>query len=327
MHPRRRALLLGGLATAVLPHPVRAQYGAARVVLLVPFPPGGASDALARQLAPHLEATLSRTVVVENLPGASGTLAAQRMLSAPPDGHTLMVVSSSETIMPPLLMPGLRYQAEDFRLLMAPLQAPVALLARPGLPVDTVQELLATPAGAPRLPFTYGSFGHGSVAHLAAEHFAQLTGLSMTHVPYRGGAPLVNELLGDQVDLAFFPMAGPALQLAQQGRLKVLGLASRSRPAHLSRFALLTDQAALQDFVHAAWNSIAVSRGVPLVTAHRLNRLLDEILRRDDVRALAERQGTQVPAPMGLDELDSFYREQVAGTRALARAIKLQALS
>lgn len=322
---QRRSFVRSVVAGAAgLPFASFSQTSAQRTTLHVPFPPGGASDALARHLAPPLEEALERSVVVENTPGASGTLSAQRMFAAPADGSALMVVSSSETIMPPLLMPGARFQAEDFRLLVAPMFAPVGLVARTGLGLDSLQALLAGRPDATRPALSYGSFGHGSIAHLAGEHFARLTKLEMTHVPYRGGAPLLTDLLGQQVDLAFFPLAGPVLQMAAEGKLKVLGVASTQRLPHLASHALLTAHPALAGFVHTAWNSIAVARAVPEATAVRLNMVLNEILQRPEVRTQVERLGSHVPAPMGLAGIASVYAQETAATRALARAIDLK---
>jgi tripartite-type tricarboxylate transporter receptor subunit TctC len=235
-----------------------------------------------------------------------------------------MMVSSSETIMPPLMMSGVRFQPEDFRLLVGPLYAPVALVARPGLAINNLRELLAYQRDAANPALSYGSLGHGTIAHLAAEHFARLAGVAMTHVPYRGGTPLVNDLLGNQVDLSFLPLAGASLQLADSGKLKVFGLASAERLPRFARYDTLTDHPALKGFVHSAWNSFAVSTAVPMATAERLNAVLNAILQTPEMRVFAASAGSHIDAPVTLAEAAAFYDEQIRSTRALARAVNLQ---
>lgn len=295
-----------------------------RVTLYVPFPAGGGADALARRVAVPLQAVLGQPVVVENLPGASGSLAAQRMLSSPADGSALMVVSSSETIMPPLLLSSVKYKAEDFRLVTGPLHAPVALLSRPGLAPSDLQELLVYNRLPGNANLNYGSLGPGTIAHLAAEHFCRLTAAQMVHVPYRGGAPLITDLLADRLDLAFLPLAGPTLQLADTGKLKVYGIASTERLPHLARHALLPEHPLLRSFVHSAWNAFAVSAAVPPAAAAHLHQALNEVLQAADVRAFVQGLGSHVPPTASLAQAARFYQDEIASTRALAKAVNLQ---
>jgi tripartite-type tricarboxylate transporter receptor subunit TctC len=318
------SLCCATLAAHTLPRAQAPAGPAQRVTLYVPFPPGGGSDALARRVAAPLQAALGQTVVVENLPGASGSLAAQRTLSSPADGSAIMVVSSSETIVPPLLLSSVKYKAEDFRLLTGPLHAPVALLGRPGLAAADLRELLAGNRLPGNAPLSYGSLGVGTIAHLAAEHFSRLTAARLVHVPYRGGAPLVNDLLADRLDLSFLPLAGPALQLADSGKLKVYGIASRERLPHLARYALLPEQPLLGGFVHSAWNAFAVSTAVPSATAEHLHRTLNEILQSNDVRAFVQGLGSHVPPAMTLAQAARFYQEEISAVRTLAQSVDLQ---
>lgn len=296
------------------------------MVLVVPFAAGGASDVLARQVAPHLARALDTTVLVENLPGASGTLAAQKVLSARPDGRTLMVVSSSETILPPLLMKSVRFQAQDFRLLVGALAAPLALIGRPGLVPDTLQALLERGGDDKQPPLSCGHLGTGSVPHLAAEHFSLLTGVPLTLVPYRGGTPLATDLAGEQLDLAFLPLAGPLLPLVQARKMKVYGLASGGvvRPGAEAP-APLSSHPRLKDFVHASWVSFAVPKGVPDEVAQQLNGYLNRALQSPELQQLLQQMGVAGVSPTGLADAARFYEEQTRSLQALARAIRLQA--
>lgn len=319
--PFVHSLIAGGISTVLGAHRAHGQSDRP-VVLLVPFAAGGASDALARQVAPHLAKTLERTVIVDNVPGASGTLAAQRLLTAAPDGSTMMVVSSSETILPPLVMPSVKFQAEDFRLLVGGMDAPVALLGRVGLEATQLTELLLRAGTTPTL--SYGSLGNGTIAHLAAEHFSMLTGVGMIHVPYRGGAPLITDLLANQIDLGFLPLAGPVLQLAETGKLKVYGLASSTRAAPFEKYPLLTAHPALKTFEHTAWTAFAVAKSVPEPVSERLNETLNAILQLPEVRDFARRMGSHVPKVMSLPQVAAFYEREISLMRNLARTVNLQ---
>ncbi|MEJ5999268.1 tripartite tricarboxylate transporter substrate binding protein [Paucibacter soli] len=324
--PTRRGALALGLGHALgLGAAWPAGADAARgITLLVPYPAGGASDALARQLAPELAAALGRPVQVVNVSGASGALAAQKLLAAPADGSTLMLLSSSETILPPLLMPGVKYRAEDFTLLVGPLSVPLALLARPGLPAQHVDALLAHARQPGQPSLRYGSLGHGSVSHLAALDFERLTGLEMVHVPYRGGAPLSMALAGEQLDICFMPFAAGSARLAEQGRIKVLGLSGPSSAAQQAAYARLADHPQLRGFAHAAWTSFAVAAATPAALAQTLNQSLNRILQLPAMQQAAISMGAPLPAPASLAEAAAFYRSEVARVRALARALPVR---
>ncbi len=296
------------------------------LVLVVPFAAGGASDVLARQVAPHLARALDTLVVVENLPGASGTLAAQKVLSAPADGRTLMVVSSSETILPPLLMKSVRFQPQDFRLLVGALSAPLALIGRPGLAPATLEALLERASDNAQPPLSCGHLGTGSVGHLAAEHWSLLTGAPLTLVPYRGGTPMATDLVGEQLDLSFLPLAGPLLPMIQARKLRVYGLAALAEgPAPAERHRLLSSHPKLQGFAHASWVSFAAPRAVPEGVAQQLNAHLNAALQSPDLRQLLTQMGVASVVPAGLAEAARFYDDQTRSLQALARAIRLQA--
>jgi tripartite-type tricarboxylate transporter receptor subunit TctC len=300
------------------------------LVLVVPFAVGGASDVLARQVAPHLARAMGTTVLVENLPGASGTLAAQKVLSAPHDGLTLMVVSSSETILPPLLMKSAKFQPQDFRLLVGALAAPLALIGRPGLAPATLEALLLRAADRSQPLLTCGHLGSGSITHLAAEHFSQLSGVPLTMVPYKGGTPIANDLVGEQLDLTFLALAGPLLPLVQARKMRVYGLAAAVAPrpqgdAQATPLPLLSHHPKLTGFSHTSWVSFAVPRGVPDAVAQQLNGHLNAALQSPELRQLLMQMGIARAAPASLADAAGFYAEQTRSLQALARTVGLQA--
>jgi tripartite-type tricarboxylate transporter receptor subunit TctC len=319
---RRHLVLSLGLGWA----PQAPAWANTPLTLIVPFAVGGASDVLARQVAPHLARAMDTPVIVENLPGASGTLAAQKVLAAPADGRTLMVVSSSETILPPLLMKTVKFQPQDFRLLVGALSAPLALIGRPGLAPTTLEALLARATDTTQPPLTCGHLGTGSVTHLAAEHFSLLTGAPLTLVPYRGGTPIANDLVGEQLDLTFLALAGPLLPLIQARKMPVYGLASTAaRPSQGEPQRLLSSHPKLRGFSHASWLSFAVPKGVPDAVAQQLSGHLNDALQAPELRQLLAQMGVAGAVPATLADAARFYEDQTRSLQALARAIRLQA--
>ncbi len=302
-----------------------APFPSKTITLYVPYPAGGISDAQARLVAPHLSKTLGQSVVVENLTGASGSIAAQKMLSMPADGHSIMVVSPSETILPPITIAGLKYQAEDFKLLANGIAAPTALLARPTLEINNVAELIAYSTDKTKKDLSYGSVGLGSMPHLTAADFSQRTGAKPLHVPYRGGAPLLQDLMAGQIDLAFMPFAGPILGMVAGGKLKVIGLATPTKIPELSQHKVLNDAAALKDFNYPVWSTFAVSKNVPNEAANKLNKALNEIMQMPEVLAWVKAAGSFVPASFNLKQADDFYQSEVRKIQGLAKTVNLQA--
>jgi tripartite-type tricarboxylate transporter receptor subunit TctC len=302
-----------------------AQTNGKTVSLVSPFPAGGITDLVARAIAPSLSKALSQTVIVENVTGANGSIAANKMFNAPADGHVLMMVSPGETIMPPILMSSVKFKAEDFRLLVNGPSVPLALLMRPGLNFKNVDELITYAKNPANKPLSFGSFGNGSLGHLAAAHFIELTGAKMIHVPYRGGAPLTTDLMGDQIDLSFFPIAGNGLQMVDSGKVKQLGIALDHKLPQYAKYDLLSAHPLLKPFVHLSWQSIAVPRAVPLALAEKLNQDLNLIFQSEDIKGLASKNGSFIPAPLGLAQIEANYQAEIARTRALAKAVKLEA--
>lgn len=302
-----------------------AQTGGKNITLISAFPPGGITDAIARMVSPSLAKATGQTVIVDNITGASGTIAAAKLFSVPADGNTLMLVSSSESIMPPLMMKAAKFKSEDFRLLINGPSVPLAIVARSGLAFNSIEELLAYARNPANKPLSYGSLGVGSIAHLAAEHFAALTGISMTHVPYRGGAPVVNDLLGNNVDLSFFPFAGGMIQLVETNKVKMLGLSLSEVLPQYAKYPLASKHPQLKEFVHISWQSLAVPKTTPLPVAEKLAAQLNDIFQSPEMQAFAAKNGSFVPKALPLAQVEAQYNAEIARTRALAKAINLQA--
>ena len=321
---KRRSLLQHSLAlAAAVAAPAMAQTASSGrpITIYVPYPAGGVSDGQSRTVAPHLSKRMGVPVVVENLTGASGSISANKMLSSPPDGHALMVVSPSETILAPMVIAGLKYRAEDFRLLAAGIVVPTVLVARPTLEADNVAALVAL---SQKKELSFGSIGQGSMPQLTAEDFRQRTGARLLHVPYRGGAPLVQDLMANQIDIAFMPFAGPLLGIVATGKAKIIGLVSPTRFPAYAQHPYVNDYPPLKDFNYPVWSTFAVSRAVPEDMAARLNLALNEVMQLPDVQAWVKGAGSFVPDALDLKGAADFYDAETRKIRTLAKAINLQ---
>ena len=220
-----RGMVLAGLAAISVT--AFAAYPERQVTLLVGYAPGGATDIIARTLATNLSSKWGQTVVVENKPGASGMLAAEQVVRAKPDGYTLLLGYTPEVSLNKLVFKKMRYDPiADLTPIILTAEAPLVLVAGPKLSVATMQELLAQKNW--RQPLTYGSPGTGGQQHLAGEMLARSTGLALTHVPYKGTALAVNDLLGGHIDL-FFGTAPPLLPHIRAGKLRPIAVAGNAR--------------------------------------------------------------------------------------------------
>jgi tripartite-type tricarboxylate transporter receptor subunit TctC len=227
--PRRRFLHLatGAAALPVVPRIARAQsYPMRPVRWIVGFPPGGGADTVTRILGQWLSERLGQQVIIENRPGASTNIAAQAVINSPPDGYTLLFYGAS-TLINTSMFPNLPF---DVRRDIAPVSGlvayPMLLVANPSVPATTVTELIAHAKANPG-KVTMASFGTGSASHLAGELFKMMAGINLVHVPYRGGAPMVTDLIAGQVQVGFDVMV-TSLPHVRTGALRALGVAARS---------------------------------------------------------------------------------------------------
>jgi len=209
------------------------------VKLIVNFPPGGVADTLARNIGPALSEALKQPVVVENRPGANGSIGADVVAKSPPDGYTFLVTSGGAMTVDPFLYSNLPYDTQKDLAPVASLAiVRVFLIVHPSVPAKTLSEFVAYARANPG-KLSYGSAGSGSSPHLAGEMFTRAAKIQATHVPYKGAAPALNDLLGGQVQFMFDP--GPGLQHVAAGKLIVLGVASSKRASRYPDIATLAE--------------------------------------------------------------------------------------
>ena len=294
------------------------------VTLMVPYPAGGPSDAIGRIFNVALAKELGQTVLVENLGGVSGAIAAQKVLAAPADGYYLFQGSPNEVILSPLANASVKLRAEDFRLVHPAADAVMVFLTRKDLPVNNVDELIALARKSGDKPLTYGSVGIGSLYHFILENVQQLTGTKMTHVPYKGNAPLLQDVGGGQLDFAVLVYSAAMGAMADQGRLKVIGQLGAQRSELLPKVPTVNEGHELKNFSYKIWTGYMVPKNTPEPVVQRLHSAIVKTLKDPAVQSQLALQ-TQVPSPpMSLAEAATFFEGETARYRNLAKSIKLE---
>ncbi len=242
------------------------------VTLVVPFPPGGSTDLIARTLIPKLQDKLGGTFIVDNKAGATGTIGAGVVARAPADGHTLLVSSLGPFVIAPHLLTKVPYDAlKDFDYLTVAVQAPNVLVVPASSAHKSLADVIAFQKANPN-KMTFASSGNGSSDHLTAELFWQQTHTSGIHVPYRGGGPVMTDLLGAQVDASFMNI-NTAMPQIQAGKLKALAITSAKRSQLLPNVQTL-EEAGIKDANVYSWQAIAAPRGLPADIKAKLNAAL-----------------------------------------------------
>jgi tripartite-type tricarboxylate transporter receptor subunit TctC len=293
--------------------------------VVVPYPAGGPSDHTARQVQPLASQQLGQTLIVENIGGASGTIAVTRALAAGSDGHTTILGSPMELIMSPLAVQGVRYKSEDVKLVAHLISTSTILAVRSNLGVNNVNELIALAKNSANKPLSYGSVGNGSLYHLIGEKLSQDARIPLTHVPYRGIAPLMTDLMGGQIDMAFLPMAGTIMQTIGEGRMKGLGVTAKQPHPLFSQYPALATMPGLESMEFEVWAGVLVHKDTPGAAAQRLSQAFYTALQNPEVRKSLEATGNNVMTPRSLSELAGFYQKETERYRAIARSINLQA--
>ncbi len=252
------ALMMGLLATAS----VHAQtWPTKSVSLVVPFPAGGSTDTVARAIGPKLTQSLGQPFVIDNKAGATGTIGATLVKRAAPDGYTLLVTSLGPLVIAPHLIKGMQYDAlKDFDPIAVAVQAPNVLVVPANSPYKTVGALVAYNKINPG-KMSFASSGNGSSDHLTAELFWQLTGTSGSHIPYKGGAPAITDLLGGQVD-ASFQNINAVVQHIKSGKLKALAITSQKRSAILPDVPTF-GEAGVKGLEVYSWQAVVAPKGLP----------------------------------------------------------------
>ena len=271
------------------PLPVLAQAWPSRPVkLVVPYPPGGPTDIVARVVAERLSAQTGQTFIVDNRAGAGGNLGAELVAKAPPDGYTLLVATTAHAINKSLFK-NLHYDVQrDFSPVSLLTQGPLVLVVNPDFPAKTVGELIALARARPK-SVSFASSGNGQSTHLAAELFASMAGAPMTHVPYKGSAPALNDLIAGQVPVMFDTMLS-AMPHVKSGRLRALAVTGAQRSPAAPELPTLAESG-LPGYQAYAWNGLLAPAGTPPAVISRLSEELKTALSQSAVQEKFSAQG------------------------------------
>jgi len=277
------ASLLGAalLALAAIAPAAAADYPTKTVTVIVPFPAGGSSDMIARLLAQKTAEKLHGTFIVENKPGATGSIGAAYVKNAPADGYTLLVSSLAVFVVNPHLQKSLAYNpSTDFDLLTVAVQAPNVLVVNPQLPVNSVADVIAFLKKKPG-EVSFATSGAGSSDHLTAELFWQKTGTQGLHVPYKGGAPAIQDLIAGHADMSFQNINAVISQI-QAGKLKAIAITSAQRSPLLPNVPTLSESG-VKDAEVYSWQAVAAPKGLPADVKAKLLAAMTESLKDPEV--------------------------------------------
>lgn len=318
----RRKLLLAGAAAAALPHAAFAQerWPAKPVRMIIPFPPGQATDIYGRLFAERLGRIWGQNVVVENRAGASSIIGMEAIKGSPPDGYTLGMASSGPLAINPSVFTRLSYDpVKDFTPISLAFVAPLVLLANNDLPARNVAELVALLKQQPgRL--SYGSGGPGTSQHLACELFKLSTRTFAVHIPYRGSGPALTDLIGGQVQFMIDSVSA-ALAHIQAGRVRALAVTSSTRNPSLPNVPTVAESGVpgLKDFEAVGWAGLIGPVGMPAAVSQKISRDFADVLRDDAVIQRVNGSGSEVRALPG-EAFARFIGAEIRKWSSAARA-------
>jgi len=298
--------------------PAHAQtYPVKPVRVTIPFPPGQATDVIGRLVSQRLGESLGRQFVIDNKPGANGVIGIETVVQAPADGYTLLVTASGSLVINPSLYRNLSYEpSRDLAPIALLGMVPLVVVAHPSLPASTVAQLIALDKSRPGT-LSYASSGPGSAQHLAMELFKWRTGMTPLHVPYKGSAPALADVVGGQVPLMFDTIAS-SLPLLNSGRLKAIAVGLAKRSVVLPKVPTM-DEAGVKGFEVAGWSGMLAPAKTPPAIIRQLNTEVLRILGQEQVREKIVALGLE-PAGNTPEEFAQFIKSETA---KWAQAVKL----
>jgi tripartite-type tricarboxylate transporter receptor subunit TctC len=316
------AVVTGAIMIAAIPAALAQTdaYPSKPITVVVGYPPGGSTDLTGRVVAAELAKILGVTVVVENVGGAGGTIGAQKVASAAPDGYTLLVGANNEVAISRLVSPSVKYTLNDFTPIGLIASQPLVLVASQKTGVKTVDQFMTLVRANPG-KFSYGSSGVGTSLHLAGEMIKEQSGLFMTHIPYRGVAPLANDLLGNNIEFGVFVLSS-GLPHIRSGRLVALGTTEKKRSAVTPDIPALAETPRLKDTDIGSWFVLMAPKGLPEPIAVRLKKALADALQSPDLRKKLEDSGSTISA-LNVD-MPKFLREETAKYQKIVDFAKIR---
>jgi len=310
------ATLAIGLAAAALPAWPQT-YPSRPIHFIVNFVPGGTGDIIARLIGGRLSEKLGQSVVVENRPGAGGTLGARDVVNAEPDGYTLTVAQTPEIAINPYFMKDVGYDPrKDLRPIALGGVVPLALVVPANAPYSTIAEFVKFLRTTDK-PVTFASGGVGTSGHLAGELLKMKLNAKLTHVPYKGAGQALTDLVGGQVDF-YFPGFIAAMPMMQAGKLKLLAVATAKRSAIVPDVPTVAEATGIANFDFTLWAGFFGPRALPMDLATRLNAEINKIILEPDIKSRLQDNGAEVSA-LSIDQFSAFVRGEIEKYQAIIK--------
>jgi len=313
---------LAGAVALAAPASAQNGYPTRPITLVVPFPPGGATDVLGRVVAQKLGQELGQTVVVENRAGAGTAIGAAYVAKAAPDGYTLLVSSGTTFTVNPAIQSNLPYDpVKSFEPIGIVGRTGLALLANPKVPVKDLKEMVAYVKARGNEQPPYGSFGAGTTAHFVGEAFLSAANIKMTHVPYKGSSPAMTDLIGGQIPFSVDTVSA-ALPQSKQGKVRVIAVSAPKRSAFLPDVPTFAEQG-YPDVAMDTWLMLTAPRGLPADVKTRLESALRATIDSPDVRKSLEAQGFE-PAFSSGAEGEALIQKELPLMREVAQRANIK---
>ena len=285
------------------------------IKFIVVYPPGGASDVTARLIGAKLGEILGQNVVIENKPGANGIIATEFVAKSAPDGYTMLMANLGPNALNPVVYKKLPYDAiKDFQGVTLTTTVPQVVVVNPSLPVKSIPELIAYAKANPG-KVSFGSAGQGASNHLSGELLNALGGIKMQHVPYKGDAPSIVDLIGGSIQVAL-PTTVAGLPHVRSGKLRAIGVTSAKRLDALPDVAAVAET--LPGYEAVSWGGVMVPAGTPKEIVNRLNTEINKILKMPDVAAKLENLGAIIVGSTP-EEFDKYVKDEIAKWGKVAR--------
>jgi len=300
-------LFLFTFFSTLIAAPAAAQQFPGKIVrLIVPFAAGGSTDIIGRTLAVRLTETWGHTVLVDNRPGGSTVIGTEIVAKSPPDGHTLLVTPAPFTIVPSL-MKKLPYDPQkDFEPITLINTTPLVVVVNPGVPAKNIRELISLAKSRPGA-LNFGSSGSGGSNHLAGELFNAMAGVKMVHIPYKGNAPALVDLVGGHVDVVFNGLTS-AIPLIRSGKLRALGMTSLTRAGAMPEVPTLDEQG-LKGFLAVAWNGLTAPARTPRNVIDKINADVLKLVKTPELIERLKADGSD-PAGYSVEQYRKFLRDE-----------------
>ena len=317
----RRQLVLAGAAALGGPAAwAQPAFPNRALTIIVPFTAGGSSDIGARMVGAELSKLLGQPVVVENVAGAGGAIAVQKLIRSPADGYTLLYGGLSESLLIPLINPSVNYKPEDILPIALVGSTPVVFVTRPDFPANSMDELIEMARKNPG-KLSFGSAGIGSFAHVMTEVIKEKAHVFMVHIPYRGGAQILTDVISGQIDLGVTTVAS-AVSMVAAKRVKVLGVSSRKRVSVIRDVPTFAESRSLKDLEMQVWGLMFAPVGTPAAVVGKLGVAINSAMETPGIKAQLLKLGAELPGLLNPAQAQAFLQAEQKLYRPVVSRIK-----